>query len=81
LDKTTRTHSYEVAAAILKQAAQEPGQWEEKQSQRVEWLEYAEYAPMTVEKLYTEQARLLVRREGEGEDRGVALRAAGMRAD
>ena len=58
-DKTTRTQSYEVAAAILKQAAQELGQWEEKQSQRVERPEYSEYANMTVEELYAEQARLI----------------------
>ena len=58
-DKTTRTQSYEVAAAILRQAAQELGQWEEKQSQRVERPEYSEYANMTVEELYAEQARLI----------------------
>ena len=59
-DKTIRTQSYEAAAAILKQAAQELGQWEEKQSHRTEEPEYySQYANMTVEQLYAEQARLL----------------------
>ena len=58
-DKTTRTQSYEVAAAILRQAAQELGQWEEKQSHHVERPEYSKYDNMTVEELYSEQARLL----------------------
>ena len=75
-NKTIRTQSYEAAAAILKQAAQELGQWEEKQSHRAEEPEYySQYANMTVEQLYTEQARLLGESAKEKAKTEAALRA------
>jgi hypothetical protein len=58
-DKTIRTQSYEAAAAILKQAAQELGQWEEKQSHRLDKPEHADLKNYTVEELYEERRLLL----------------------